>query len=183
MRQGKSVSLVKSYCIISISWLISRISHSQLIDANNFDVLAHPFQGQVDSAGVSARFDYLFDHFLPKDPELGLGGFAGIFRFPAGFFQAHFSHRWHNTLISFQSALTGVPDWHRPHFRWRQAGAVKRSNLLIILLTVRACPKGGDAVFPATKQLQFSYKVSIKGSPNHVKEKKLSSTIKAWHQK
>ena len=87
------------------------------IDTNDFDVLAHPIQGQVDPAGVSAWFDYLFDHFLPKDPELGLGGFAGIFQFPAGFFQAHFSHMQCNTLISLQPAPTDFPGWHQPHFR------------------------------------------------------------------
>jgi hypothetical protein len=54
-------------------------------------VLAHPIQRQVDPAAVSGRFDFLFDHFFPEDPELRLGGFARIFRLPADLFQANFS--------------------------------------------------------------------------------------------
>ena len=64
-------------------------SCSPLIDANDFDVLAYPIQRQVDPAAVSGIFDFLFDHLLPGNPELGLGGFARIFRLPADLFQAY----------------------------------------------------------------------------------------------
>ena len=60
------------------------------IDANDFDVLAHPIRRQVDPAAVSTRFDFLFDHLFSEDAELGLGGLAGIIRFPVDFFQASF---------------------------------------------------------------------------------------------
>jgi len=41
----------------------------------------------------------------------------------------------------------------------------------MILMTIRADPKGEDGVCSAIKQLQFSYKVSIKVPPDYVKEK------------
>jgi hypothetical protein len=55
------------------------------IDANNFDVLAHPIHGQVDPAAVSGLFDFLFDQLFAEDPELATIGFAGIFRLCADF--------------------------------------------------------------------------------------------------
>jgi len=64
---------------------------SPSIDANDFDVLAHPILWQVDPAAVSTRFDFFFDHLFPEDSELGLGGLAGIIRLPADFYQVHFS--------------------------------------------------------------------------------------------
>ena len=78
---------------------LSRPSRSPSIDANDFDVLAHPIQRQVDPAGVSAAFDFLFDHFFPEDAELGLGGLAGIFRLPADLFQAYFYFRSDHILL------------------------------------------------------------------------------------
>jgi hypothetical protein len=70
-----------------------------LIDTNDFDKLAHPIRRQVDSAGVSSRFDFLFDHLYPEEPKLGLGGLAGIFRLLADLFQAHFSFRGDHILL------------------------------------------------------------------------------------
>ena len=60
------------------------------IDTNDFNVLAHPIERQVNPAGVSTGFDFLFDHLFAENPEFGLGGPAGIFRLSAGLFQAHF---------------------------------------------------------------------------------------------
>jgi hypothetical protein len=73
--------------------------HYRSINANDFDVLAHPIQGQVDSAAVSGLFDFLFDHLFPEDPELGHRGFAGIFRLPADLFQARFCLQGDHILI------------------------------------------------------------------------------------
>jgi len=63
---------------------------SSSIDANDFDVFAHPIRRQVDPAAVSTWFDFLFDHLFPDDSELGLGGLAGIIRLPADFLQTSF---------------------------------------------------------------------------------------------
>jgi len=60
------------------------------IDANDFDVFAYPIRRQVDPAAVSTWFDFLFNHLFPQDSKLGLGGFAGILRLPADFFQTRF---------------------------------------------------------------------------------------------
>jgi hypothetical protein len=83
---------------------------SPSIDADDFDVLAHPIRRQVDPAAVSTRFDFLFDHLYPEDSELGLGGLAGVIRLPADFFQTSFpfkatifSSGWRNTLIPVKS--------------------------------------------------------------------------------
>ena len=75
--QGKSV-------------LCKKPPRSPSIDANDFDVLADPIQRQVDPAAVSTRFDFLFDHLVPEDAELGPGGLGGIIRLSADFFQVHF---------------------------------------------------------------------------------------------
>ena len=61
------------------------------IDTNDFDVLAHPIERQVNPPGISTGFDFLFDHLFAENPEFSLGGLAGIFRLPADFFQVHFS--------------------------------------------------------------------------------------------
>ena len=79
------------------SGFCKKLPLSPSIDANDFDVLAHPIRRQVDPAAVSTRFDFLFDHLFPEDSELGLGGLAGIIRLPADFFQAHFP--FHSDLI------------------------------------------------------------------------------------
>ena len=63
---------------------------SPSIDANDFDVFAHPIRRQVDPAAVSTRFDFFFDHLFPEDSELCPGGLAGIIRLPADFFQVRF---------------------------------------------------------------------------------------------
>ena len=74
-------------------------SLSRSIDANNFDVLAHPIQGQVDSAAVSGLFDFLFDQLFPEDPELASREFARIFWISDDLFQAHFCLQGDHILI------------------------------------------------------------------------------------
>ena len=59
---------------------------SKSVDANDFDELAHPIRRQIDPAGGSSRFDFLFDHLYPEDPQFGPGVLAGISRLPGDLF-------------------------------------------------------------------------------------------------
>jgi hypothetical protein len=75
-------------------------------------------------------------------------------------FDARFAYTllwWRNTLISFLTASTGVPGWHRPNFRLRQGGSVKRLNLFAIFQTNHIGPQ----VEGNTPQLQISYNLAI----------------------
>jgi hypothetical protein len=148
------------------------------IDANDFDVLAHPIQRQVDPAAVSRRFDFLFDHFFPEDSELRLGGLAGIFRFPADLFEARLSSQGDHILlelaehVNFLSARSLRNSRLAPaEFPMGESYSVKLLHLFIILLIIRDIPEVGCGTFPAINWLQFSYKVVIGGSPEPVKEK------------
>ena len=88
------------------------------IDANNSDTLAHPTRRQVDAAGVSRLFDFLFDQLFPEEREFALGEFAKIVGSPANLFKVRFIFgaaiafaTWRNMLVSFQLAPFGIPDW------------------------------------------------------------------------
>jgi hypothetical protein len=85
-------------------------SLSRSIDANNFDLFAHPIRGQVDSTAVSGLFDFLFDQLFPVNPKLVSLGFVRIFRRSANLFQALFCLQGDHILIvladiDFLSAL------------------------------------------------------------------------------
>jgi hypothetical protein len=67
-------------------------------------VLAHPIRGQVYPTGITARFDFLFDHFFPIHPEFGLGDSARTLRLCADFCQVHFSVKGSHILPPFGTA-------------------------------------------------------------------------------
>jgi hypothetical protein len=56
------------------------------VQANDFYEPAHPIARKVYPTGFSTRFDFLFDHLFPEDPELGLGGRGMVYRSPADLF-------------------------------------------------------------------------------------------------
>jgi hypothetical protein len=84
---------------------LQRFQSHLSIDPNDFDVLAHPIQRQVDPAAVSARFDFLFDYLYPEYPELGLWGLAWIFRLAADLFQAGFSFQGNHILLQLAESV------------------------------------------------------------------------------
>jgi len=120
---------------------------SVTIGANDFDALAHPIRREVDPAGVPARFDFLFDHLYPEDPEFGLGGDVGIFRLPAGLFQIGFSFQGDHIFPKlaehddFRSAMS--TGGYRPNSRRRAGGSLKLLELFMILLTIGIGPQVG----------------------------------------
>jgi hypothetical protein len=67
--------------------LISPSCRCVSINANDFNAFAHPIGRQVDpTTAVSFRFDFLFDHLNPEEPELGLWEFAGLLWLSADLF-------------------------------------------------------------------------------------------------
>jgi hypothetical protein len=137
-------SSMLNFCIRSISGQ----SLSPSINADDFNVLAHPIQRQIDPTGVSGRFDFLFDHFFPEDSELGFGGFAGILQIPAALFRARFSFQGDHILlwlvipVDFFSACIHCYSRLAPaDFPMTEGWLCNQSNLFMISLTNRAGPE------------------------------------------
>lgn len=91
---------------------------SPSVHANNFDEPAHPIAWEVYPTGFSARFDLLFDHLFPEDPELGLGGRGRVYRYPADLFR-NLSFILGNHILPLRGISYIALGSHPPEFKVR----------------------------------------------------------------